>query len=137
VGETIFSTLARRKSLQSLQRSRVKTITLTTSQVIALIIPLCQNHDRRSRLKNMNKLTNISATRSTQNSFDRSFIEAHDGTRLFDRDWGTGKPVVFVHGWGLGAAMWEYQTIANSFYFTRTDAMGHRTCSTSIPKSHD
>jgi pimeloyl-ACP methyl ester carboxylesterase len=45
---------------------------------------------------------------------NHSLIETHDGTRLFYQDWGTGKPVVFVHGWGLGADMWEYQTIALS-----------------------
>jgi non-heme chloroperoxidase len=53
----------------------------------------------------MNKLTNISATQPTQNSFARSLVEPRDGTSLFYQDWGTGKPVVFVHGWGLGAAM--------------------------------
>ena len=38
-----------------------------------------------------------------------SYIETRDGTRLFYKDWGTGKPVVFIHGWALGADMWEYQ----------------------------
>jgi non-heme chloroperoxidase len=37
------------------------------------------------------------------------FIEARDGTSLFYKVWGTGKPVVFIHGWGLSADMWEYQ----------------------------
>jgi non-heme chloroperoxidase len=37
------------------------------------------------------------------------FIETGDGTRLFYKDWGTGEPVLFVHGWVLGADMWEYQ----------------------------
>lgn len=37
------------------------------------------------------------------------FVEIGDGTRLFYKDWGTGKPVLFVHGWCLGADMWEYQ----------------------------
>jgi pimeloyl-ACP methyl ester carboxylesterase len=37
------------------------------------------------------------------------FIEARDGTRLFHIDWGTGKPVVFSHAWGLNADLWEYQ----------------------------
>jgi pimeloyl-ACP methyl ester carboxylesterase len=37
------------------------------------------------------------------------FIETKDGTSLFYKDWGTGKPVLFVHGWCLGADMWEYQ----------------------------
>jgi non-heme chloroperoxidase len=37
------------------------------------------------------------------------FIETGDGTGLFYKDWGTGEPVLFVHGWTLGAGMWEYQ----------------------------
>jgi pimeloyl-ACP methyl ester carboxylesterase len=32
-----------------------------------------------------------------------------DGTRLFYNDWGTGRPVVLIHGWPLDADMWEYQ----------------------------
>jgi non-heme chloroperoxidase len=38
-----------------------------------------------------------------------SYIEAGDGTKLFYKDWASGKPVVFIHGWALGADMWEYQ----------------------------
>jgi non-heme chloroperoxidase len=38
-----------------------------------------------------------------------SFIEARDGTTLFYKDWGTGTPVLFIHGWALGCEMWEYQ----------------------------
>ena len=38
-----------------------------------------------------------------------AFLEAKDGTRLFYNDWGSGKPVVLVHGWPLNADMWEYQ----------------------------
>jgi pimeloyl-ACP methyl ester carboxylesterase len=37
------------------------------------------------------------------------FIQTGDGTQLFYKDWGTGQPVLFVHGWVLGADMWEYQ----------------------------
>jgi non-heme chloroperoxidase len=32
-----------------------------------------------------------------------------DGTELFYKDWGTGQPIVFSHGWPLNADMWEYQ----------------------------
>lgn len=28
---------------------------------------------------------------------------------LFYQDWGTGNPVVFIHGWPLSHEMWEYQ----------------------------
>jgi non-heme chloroperoxidase len=72
----------------------------------------------------MTELTNISATRSTQNSI----VETRDGTRLFYQDWGTGKPLVFVHGWGLGAAMWEYQTIALADRGLRCIAYDKRGC---------
>ena len=39
------------------------------------------------------------------------FIKAADGTDLFYKDWGSGRPVVFVHGWPLNADMWEYQMV--------------------------
>ena len=37
------------------------------------------------------------------------FITATDGTSLFYRDWGTGKPVVFAAPWALNSNWWEYQ----------------------------
>jgi pimeloyl-ACP methyl ester carboxylesterase len=37
------------------------------------------------------------------------FIDAPDGTPLYYTDWGTGRPVILVHGWPLNADMWEYQ----------------------------
>jgi non-heme chloroperoxidase len=37
------------------------------------------------------------------------YVRARDGTRLYYEDWGAGAPLVFIHGWGLGADMWEYQ----------------------------
>jgi non-heme chloroperoxidase len=39
------------------------------------------------------------------------FFETSDRTTLFYTDWGTGDPVVFVHGQGLVADMWEYQML--------------------------
>ncbi|MBV8415435.1 MAG: alpha/beta hydrolase [Verrucomicrobia bacterium] len=37
------------------------------------------------------------------------FIETGDRTNLCYKDWGTGKPVVFIHGSPLSSRMWEYQ----------------------------
>ena len=39
------------------------------------------------------------------------FIEAKDGTPLFYNDWGTGRPVVLLHGWPLSGDSWEYQSV--------------------------
>jgi pimeloyl-ACP methyl ester carboxylesterase len=38
------------------------------------------------------------------------FITAHDGTEIYYRDWGTGAPVVLIHGWPLNGDMWEHQS---------------------------
>lgn len=39
------------------------------------------------------------------------FIQADDRTNLYYRDWGSGKPVLFVHSWGFNADLWQYQMI--------------------------
>jgi pimeloyl-ACP methyl ester carboxylesterase len=38
------------------------------------------------------------------------FITTPDGTNLFYNDWGSGRPIVLIHGWPLDGDMWEYQT---------------------------
>jgi len=34
-----------------------------------------------------------------------------DGTAIFYRDWGSGQPIVFSHGWPLTGAAWEAQKL--------------------------
>src|SRR5262249_5289344 len=48
---------------------------------------------------------------STSNALRTPFIVTRDGASLFYKDWGKGKPVVFVHGWALNSDMWQYQMI--------------------------
>ena len=38
-------------------------------------------------------------------------IKTKDGTEIFYKDWGTGKTVVFSHGWPLNADAWDAQML--------------------------
>src|SRR6202049_4756429 len=38
-------------------------------------------------------------------------ITTKDGTKIYFKDWGTGRSVVFSHGWPLSADAWDAQMI--------------------------
>jgi non-heme chloroperoxidase len=39
-------------------------------------------------------------------------ITTRDGTQLYVKDWGSGRPVVLIHGWPLSADSWDAQAMA-------------------------
>ncbi|AMR80719.1 alpha/beta fold hydrolase [Cupriavidus nantongensis] len=57
-----------------------------------------------------------------------SFIASKDGTRIFYKDWGSGRPVVFSHGWPLNADAWDAQMlflVQQGFRVIAHDRRGH------------
>jgi non-heme chloroperoxidase len=55
-------------------------------------------------------------------------ITTPDGTEIFYKDWGTGQPVVFSHGWPLNADAWDDQAFlvaSNGFRAVAHDRRGH------------
>ncbi len=38
-------------------------------------------------------------------------ITTKDGVEIFYKDWGSGQPIVFSHGWPLSADDWDAQLL--------------------------
>jgi len=55
-------------------------------------------------------------------------ITVQDGTQIYYKDWGSGQPVVFSHGWPLSADSWEAQMVflaSNGYRCIAHDRRGH------------
>jgi non-heme chloroperoxidase len=55
-------------------------------------------------------------------------ITTKDGTQIYYKDWGTGQPIVFSHGWPLTADAWEDQMVflaAHGYRCIAHDRRGH------------
>jgi len=54
-------------------------------------------------------------------------LRTRDGVELFHREWGNGRPVLFVHAWALSSAMWTYQIadLGQRFRCIAFDRRGH------------
>ncbi len=56
------------------------------------------------------------------------YVTTKDGTRIFYKDWGSGRPVVFSHGWPLDADAWDSQMlflVQKGFRVIAHDRRGH------------
>jgi non-heme chloroperoxidase len=55
-------------------------------------------------------------------------ITTQDETRIFYKDWGTGQPIVFSHGWPLNADAWDDQMLfvaSHGYRAIAHDRRGH------------
>jgi non-heme chloroperoxidase len=65
---------------------------------------------------------------NNQGETHMNMITTKDGTKIYFKDWGTGRPVVFSHGWPLSADAWDAQMIFLGLHGYRViahDRRGH------------
>jgi non-heme chloroperoxidase len=66
-------------------------------------------------------------------------IITSDGTEIFYKDWGSGQPIVFSHGWPLSSDDWDNQMLyflSQGYRVIAHDRRGHGR-STQTPDGHD
>ena len=67
------------------------------------------------------------------------FITTRDGVEIFYKDWGSGEPLVFSHGWPLSADDWDAQMLfflQQGYRVIAHDRRGHGR-STQVGDGHD
>jgi non-heme chloroperoxidase len=68
-----------------------------------------------------------------------AFMTTKDGTEIFYKDWGSGQPIVFSHGWPLSADDWDPQMLfflGQGFRVVAHDRRGHGR-SAQVADGHD
>jgi len=66
-------------------------------------------------------------------------VTVPDGTQIFYKDWGSGRPIVFHHGWPLSSDEWDAQMmffVLRGYRVVAHDRRGHGR-STQTPSGHD
>jgi non-heme chloroperoxidase len=67
------------------------------------------------------------------------YVTTSDGTEIFYKDWGSGQPIVFSHGWPLTADDWDNQMLfflRQGYRVVAHDRRGHGR-SAQVPDGHD
>ncbi|MFS2018174.1 alpha/beta fold hydrolase [Massilia sp. CT11-108] len=68
-----------------------------------------------------------------------SYVRTKDGVDIFYKDWGSGTPIVFSHGWPLSSDDWDSQMmyfVERGFRVIAHDRRGHGR-STQVGSGHD
>jgi non-heme chloroperoxidase len=68
-----------------------------------------------------------------------SYITTKDGIQICYKDWGSGQPIVFSHGWPLSADDWDQQMLfflSKGYRVIAHDRRGHGR-STQVADGHD
>jgi len=96
------------------QTSRRKVMTASVGLAAVASLPLAQSAQ--------------AAPSSSAQRTGGGVITVKDGTQIFYKDWGTGQPIVFHHGWPLSSDDWDAQMLfflSKGYRVIAHDRRGH------------
>jgi non-heme chloroperoxidase len=114
-------------SLNTISRRRF--VASVAASTAALALPRC------ALPAALDQVSSLQPTK--ENSMDT--ITVKDGTKIYFKDWGTGQPIVFSHGWPLSADDWDAQMmffLNHGYRVIAHDRRGHGR-STQVAGGHD
>src|SRR6202167_1385971 len=101
------------------------------------------DHRRRSGILGRSPSRHPPRWRHRQTDYRRSlampFVTTSDGVDIYYKDWGSGQPIVFSHGWPLSSDDWDPQMmffLNRGFRVIAHDRRGHGR-STQTATGHD
>jgi non-heme chloroperoxidase len=71
---------------------------------------------------------NAKRTELAMTRMQSGFVTTKDGVEIFYKDWGSGQPIVFSHGWPLSADDWDAQMmffLQHGYRVIAHDRRGH------------
>ena len=83
--------------------------------------------------------TAATAGKSHDGKMEGRYVTTKDGIQIYYKDWGSGQPIVFSHGWPLSADDWDPQMLfflSKGYRVIATDHRGHGR-SSQIGDGHD
>ena len=97
-------------------------------------------HDATPRpLIDSRGVTRDTGPTSRRGGHDMPYVTTEDGTEIYFKDWGSGQPIVFHHGWPLSSDDWDAQMmyfVLRGYRVVAHDRRGHGR-STQSSDGHD
>ena len=92
-----------RTTFETIDTSRRDLLLLGVSATVFAAMP--------SMASGAQRVSSTDSSNQSERTHDMGVLKTKDGTDIYYKDWGTGQPIVFHHGWPLSGDDWDTQML--------------------------